>query len=403
MAAAAFIEALNFSDVGAAVAEAPWAAAASENAGGLAATAGFFGGVPSVASYAIEKFSAAKPSLPSETRTGLATQTNRMIGSDERRNSGETRQGTRFRIYGPTPQNTGDGNEPDDSQSNMSGTKRAAKDGNEVPVIPPPKRISKITPDYFTIDLPYFDTFDFHSSGANITSVNSYALLFRLNSVYDPFVGTRSNTQPLGRDNWATMFQYYRVLSCNVTFTFHNYNPSRPTVQAVNAAIGLTHGDPREGSFTVGFEFTDNSSTTLANTHNMFVMTKHAKRARLPSCPVSYEGSNVYPVAPTTASVSHHYTPHSWDYHVQGAGTEERWTPISQNPTNDHYIALRAFALPSSSTYNPKDSSIYLSTYATYTVQFREASQSLLKTADTTPAAYGGVGQDPTDTTITPA
>lgn len=312
--------------------------------------------------------------------------------------SGETRAGTRYRVHGPTP--GGVPSEPT-SQSNSMSTKRGATDGDEVAIIPPPKRISKITPDYFTINLPYYESFTYDATGIQMASTNSNVINIRMNSIYDPIIGSKSNRQPQGRDQWAGVFQYYRVMKSHITVKWTNSNPIRPTPQVYDAVSSTKFlPDMMAGNFTVGYELTNGVSDTISPNHDQFIMCKHAKRVTLPACPVAamYNGTNtvVYPQTLTHASISYTYTPEDWDYHVQNTSTEERWTPIKQNPTNDHLMALRVFQQVS--TYTPKDSSIFVQVHINFTVQFREASQALIKGIDSTGASYGGTGEDPTDT-----
>jgi hypothetical protein len=39
---------------------------------------------------------------------------------------------------------------------------------------------------------------------------------FRLNSVYDPNLNIAGH-QPLGYDTWSVIYNYYKVLECNIT------------------------------------------------------------------------------------------------------------------------------------------------------------------------------------------
>lgn len=285
-------------------------------------------------------------------------------------------------------------------QSNSLSSTQMATDGGEVQVVPPPRKISKIVPDYFTVKLPFYFSFNFSVAQANVKRENSYAIYLRCNSLYDPIVGTTSNEQPQGRDTWAAMFAYYRVLSSHIRIRWLNKNASETVVRLDSANAATNYGDPFNGEYLVGYEMTDSTSATLSNKLEMFMCTKHAKRDLLKA------GRTVPgPLASGTRAVegygevtsTFNYNPEQWDYHVQEQGTEERWTPVKQNPANDHAIALRAFHKGTDDISN-KDAGIYCEVYIEYTVQFRETAASLIKTLETSDATYGGAGEDATDT-----
>lgn len=247
-----------------------------------------------------------------------------------------------------------------------------ATEGGEVAVVPPPKQISKIHPDYITITLPYFENIQIDVSKTNGTSHTD----IRLNSIYDPIVGTVSNTQPQGRDNWAQNFQFYRVLGTNVKLTLINGQ----------TAGGTTN--PNNLLWAWGYELIE-AGAAVANGIDMFQTTKHAKRAIIGPAASTFDNfSSSHRISqPAMSVLTHEYHPESWDYHVHETGIEERWTPVGANPTNEHYMALRFIG------YNGQDIStftgeMHLHIAIEYHVQFREVESSLLKTPDSTVATY---------------
>ena len=132
---------------------------------------------------------------------------------------GATRAGTRFRRP-PKPFNFEQNDTPTVSslpnlstrRSINSGThgmgsdKRSGTDGDEVGVIPPPRKLSKIHPDYFTINVP--QVYRLTAAAANILYASTTPLAtIRLNSIYDPLKAaratlnnpsTQSDVQPTG-------------------------------------------------------------------------------------------------------------------------------------------------------------------------------------------------------------
>lgn len=262
----------------------------------------------------------------------------------------------------------------------------AGTDGEEVPVAKVPRLLPKVIPNHFTVNLPheysaFFDPLTF-------TETNSTPMIrIRLNSIYDPIVGAASNTQPQGRDLWTGYFKYYRVLASHVTCTL------------MSAAVGEENNNAAFHSFLWGFELADQDQTICTNRQG-FLMTKHAKRELLPVCLTNYVWNGTIMLEkcakPSMSTVSYSYNPNDWHYHVREQGSEERWTPIAQNPSVDHDLVLRAFHLTSTAPI-ADGQGFFLMVSINYTVQFMEEKEENYKVRDTSVATYGGTGEDPTD------
>ena len=281
------------------------------------------------------------------------------------------------------------------SQSDSPATTNMATSGGEVPVIPPPRKIAKIHPDYFTIRLPYvkrfasnvtLSDFDFESGSSLFT--------IRLNSIYDPLKQTNSvagpqndsDAQPQGRDIWAANFKFYRVLSADVT------------VRIVSTLPELSTDPPLQNHLAYGYELVDEDHT-LSATADMFMMTKRASHKLLPPAMATVAGNGTSTVTrcakSSIGSINYHYDPNSWTYHVEEQGSEERWTPILQNPAIDHDMAVRAMHLNNNASVSGGFVSVIV--FIEYTVQFREAIDAHFKISDATSATYGGAGEDAAD------
>lgn len=252
---------------------------------------------------------------------------------------------------------------------------------DEVEVVPPPNRIAKILPDYTTISLPFYTKFTVTAGMVNSTNFVG----IRLNSIYDPIVGVTANQQPQGRDRWAVLFNFYRVLQSNVKLTWLNHQ--------FDQGVPL----PSSDIWVIGYELIDDGQEVSQDV-DAFMVTKHAKREMLGPAPKtsSYNGTTVVfsPTAVASQVVTHQYQPETWDYHVQEKSIEERWTPILQNPATNHFMAIRTFGLDGQAL---EADQMELLVQIEYVVQFREISQSFIKQSDSTGATYGGPGQDPTD------
>jgi hypothetical protein len=305
-------------------------------------------------------------------------------------NSGETRAGTRYR----PPR------EP--SQSNLHRSintgqhmpitgKRQGTDGDEVQVMPPPKKVPKIHPDYFTIQLPYVQRLS-TSTEANFTynTAAPFAII-RLNSIYDPLKETHSGAgnplaeadlQPHGRHIWDTHFKFYRVLKTFVKLTF------------VTNRVVLTANSSRPWNefYAIGYELIDEDAP-VSDDVDMFLMTKHAKRdimgpsRKLLSFDSAGASVNQLSAGTTSKSMTYVYTPEAWDYHVEEKGSEERWTKIGSNPAIDHDLAIRIMHLDKQ-TPTGQTGSVGCFIQITYEVQFREGTDSFLKTLNSDTATY---------------
>lgn len=235
-------------------------------------------------------------------------------------------------------------------ERNMS---RKGNDGHEVEVVPPPKKIAKTIPDYTTIKLGYYE----RVASGSVVAPALMNYVFRLNSIFDPDV-TAAGHQPLGRDHWAGVYKYYRVLAADVKLHWYNATDVTAAVRTIPQLVG--------------YELTDDV-TDIYSDWQAWVEGKHSKVDLLLNNSNEFEGSGG-----KVAVQSLHYTPESWDVHVHEAGVTERWTPVGENSPNQHYLALHMTpAAATGATYEA-----VCMVYISYTVQFRELQQSKKKTAD---------------------
>lgn len=261
----------------------------------------------------------------------------------------------------------------------------------EVPVMPRPKKIAKIHPDYFTVNLPYIARgYTTSEASFSYNAAVPFAII-RLNSIYDPLkqinatTGNPTNeadTQPQGRNIWDTHFKFYRVLSADVKLTF---------VTNRHADLNSPSRVFNE-SYAVGYELVDENHA-ISNHVDMFMMTKRARHQIMTSSPkwatFSSAGAvvNTYAESIKTSSMTYQYDPNSWTYHVEELGTEETWTPILENPAVDHDLHVRIMHLD---TTLPTDQAGGFGVFiqVMYTVQFRESVDAHFKTLNTSTAGY---------------
>lgn len=239
-------------------------------------------------------------------------------------------------------------------------------DDHEVAIMPMPKRVAKIAPDYATINLPYFNTF-MHTT----TGVNFATQVIRLNSCFDPSFTFASVHQPYGRDKYVSFgYKFYRVLNADVTIRF---------IQAGNSSTQLINNH----TF-CGYELTDDSADLFSDYRRM-VEGKHSKTELLLSPNLNFAGTGGHAI-----EMNYHYDPNHWDFHVQGEDTDQRWTPIGNNPLVNQFLAIHTGAAHGG--ISPDDvgwaTAVRLFVHVNYTVQFRE--QTYIKSGvDTTSGPTG--------------
>lgn len=260
---------------------------------------------------------------------------------------------------------------PPNTSSTGLAMANAGTGDHEVSVVPPPKRIALSCPDYFTIDLPWcengYAAFTRTSNQVTPSQVQSY----RLNSIYDPLKidnGTASTSsgaahQPMGRDTWAAVYQYYRVLRARFQITVWNVTTVDQT--AVND----------QDMILAGIEWTDDdTSTGKAQTIQAFMEEKQSDWQFV--APV--KGNQMLTGSPV--HFSYDYSPEQWQFHVQNSADDNRWTAIDSDPTLPHLINFSIFPFLPGST-SSKAYRIQYHTKIVYTVQFREANYASIQTS----------------------
>lgn len=242
---------------------------------------------------------------------------------------------------------------------------------HEVPVIPPPKRLALSCPDYFTIDLPWAENgYATFSRTTGVVTPNQIAS-YRLNSIFDPQKidgGTASTSggaahQPMGRDTWAAVYQYYRVLKSTIHITMWNFTSFTPVTAADHEVI------------VAGIEWTDDDTTSgKAETVQAFMEEKQSQTQLV----LPVKGTTFLTGGP--AHFTYDYAPEEWHFHVQNSADDNRWTAIAADPTLPHYLNLSIFPfIPGSTT--TQNYKVLFHTRIVYTVQFREANYSHIQTS----------------------
>ena len=223
-------------------------------------------------------------------------------------------------------------NNPSSTQMGETDPKVAKVRDEEVPVMPVPKRVSKILPDYFNITFPcasiqYQDTGTLTQGVASITGGNAaktYVVLNKLSNIVSGGTGgpgATGNSNGRGISQFINLYKYYRVTQCDV----------RVTVMA-EVEQGQT-ADPAD-LMLIGFHLNDTPSVANWSTFRDFLEMKEG------GCKFYSPGGGV-----TDRKIQHlqyTYTPETWKTHVTETGQSERWTPVGATPPHAAYAHFGA-------------------------------------------------------------
>jgi len=235
------------------------------------------------------------------------------------------------------------------SQSNLRGRRISTGENmaqtsndNEIPLVPMPKRVAVSHPDYFSIILPYART----GTIVTGTSGSFFERGYRLNDIFDPEVSALFSGQPLGRDTWASIYDYYRVVQTDMKITFYN---SSTTSSAL-----------------CGYELTDDP-TNLTTTREAFLQRKNNHHTY-----VTPGGKGIdYTVKQFT------YRPEKWDLHITQESKDTFWTPVGSSPSIPHLLYIRAINGQSGNTIEME----YM-VEMKFHVQFREVNSVVMNSTD---------------------
>lgn len=223
--------------------------------------------------------------------------------------------------------------------------------GDEVPVIPPPRHVAQVSPDYFTVKHTLYNYQRFLGTSNSIQRVS-----FKMNGLNNPVLSqtTPNIQQPMGTDIRQTDFNYYRVLKAFIKFT---YISECPFTQIA------------------GFEVNDSTTSYLSgDPPRAFSESKQTHHAIVPK---TNENNKI----PRTAVFTYEFDPNR-NHHVTETGVEGRWTAKSSDPTSIHNIHFTACIANSGSTdWTTFHNEII--TEIIYLTQWRESVTTIWGTPDT--------------------
>lgn len=279
--------------------------------------------------------------------------------------------------------------------SNMSGN--AHNNGDDIPVIPPPRKIAKHVPDYTTIKLTYFDYVNLVEGSGNQNDIARHYI--RLNSIYDIAKSAAATAAtedidgalphaPAGRAVWENIYKYYRVLSTDVTLTYVN-----------NSAItySTTGADEyTETPILVGYiPVEGESDSTAPQNWYHWVERKHSKAELMdPGWIKNTTATATFrqPISKglgMTKIMKYHYEPGKWDYHVTDNAEDERWTLLTKAPEIARNLCVMACKArePAGAGNFATGYDVRCYYHMNITVQLRELKDDILYKTDSAPSS----------------
>lgn len=227
--------------------------------------------------------------------------------------------------------------------------------GSGLRVTKPPRHVPHCYNNNYTVRLTYADNYrHLINYGAGASQI------WRSNSLFDPdYTGT--GHQPLMRDLWASMYDYYAILQCDYEITLYNGGTDTITWTAGGSQ------NQRIGSAQVTF-------LRSTNTADFFNPTAIYPAAEM-------KNTSTYFLPPEgTVTIKGSVTPGDFIVDAKDADSDTTWTAQGANPAVPQYIGYMLSAANYSSFVGQSAtpfSAIQAYAKLDYTVQFTQVNQSL--------------------------
>ena len=220
-----------------------------------------------------------------------------------------------------------------------------------------PERVPHLYNNNYTVKLTYCDNFRHDVSYGSPGTVNQ---IFRTNSIYDPDY-TATGHQPLIRDAWASLYDYYTVLACDYEIHLYNGGTDTSTYTAVGTA------SQRLNCVNVALMPTVNISdySTAINVVPQSEMKNVQMKFMCPEDHIVFKGT---------------LTPGDFILDAKDADSDNTWTAVGSNPNIPRFIGYTLIHAHSSAiTGQNKQFAAAVTVFVKldYTVQFTNFNQVL--------------------------
>lgn len=228
--------------------------------------------------------------------------------------------------------------------------------GAGLQVTRPPRGVPHVYNNNYTVKLTYAD--NYIKNFIYTTGATSH--IWRMNSIFDPDYTTTGH-QPLGRDLWASMYDYYTVLRCDYKIRLYNASGRDPvTYTAVGTSAQAL------GALNVTFSASTND-TDISNATFVYPQAEQKNTQTKFLTPLGYtefEGS---------------LTQGDYIVDAKDADADTTWTANGSNPAVPRYFGVTmTSALPAIVGLNETlYTAVQMQVILQYTVQFTQVNPAL--------------------------
>lgn len=186
-------------------------------------------------------------------------------------------------------------------------------------------------PPEMVIKMPYF----FANNYTVAPGVFGTSQQFKVNSLWDPDL-TGVGHQPLGRDTWTSIYDYYKVLKCKVEVVQSSNFYQTGITAGADAAAGTNFAPTFIGGV---MDITANPPNSLTVWKEARAVTANSQERFSPIQRMFHVGSR----GDAVISYEMDWTPDMFDTGVLNTATENVWTPVGADPADLNYFTTIAY------------------------------------------------------------
>jgi hypothetical protein len=216
------------------------------------------------------------------------------------------------------------------------------------------------------VKMPYYFSTNYTQTSGTLGTGNQ----FKINSIYDPDL-TGAGHQPLGRDTWAGIYDYYKVLETRVEVTM--------TSNLYQTEFNAAGGSIDNGASTIFCpSYVGGLLDITANPPTTFTSWQEAKSVTSNSQQRFSQIQRLFHVAsrgPAEVSYNMKWEANMFDTAVLNPATTDTWTPVGSDPDDLNYFSTLSFASNTTRTVG-----FQLEVKLMYLVAFKNVNRTLLNT-----------------------
>lgn len=205
----------------------------------------------------------------------------------------------------------------------------------------------------------------YYAATSALIGINGIA--YSMNSIYDPDIDNGSgNFQPIGRDTWASIYNYYKVVKSKVWFQWGmnsvmgNTDNMNAGADALPCLVGGMLDISAQEPLTM-ISWLNAAELGSTNRQQSFSPIKHID--------INTNGSN-------TSQVNMEWNPTLFESAIIDQSAKDTWTPVGSNPDNpEYFVAIM---------YNPglNTKHFWYRVHIEYTVAFKQVNRTILNSTN---------------------